>query len=156
MLVSLKAKRKKEKLPTLNDCIGAVPNDLLPNINPIAVIVFIPIFDKIIYPILRRYKIKFSFIARVTCGFIIVALGMVWTAIVQHLIYSTGPNFNYATKPCSTCQNFNNLTVVWQIPSYILMAIAEIFAAITGLEYAFMNAPSTMKSIVMALYLFAV
>ena len=38
--------------------------------------------------------------------------------------------------------------------SYILIAISEIFASITGLEYAFTKAPRNMRSLVMSLYLF--
>ena len=42
--------------------------------------------------------------------------------------------------------------MAWQIPSYFLVAISEIFAVITGLEYAFMNAPPSMKSIVVSIF----
>lgn len=78
---------------------------------------------------------------------------MGWAAIVQHLIYKTGPNYDY-TEPCSNCQKFNNITVAWQIPSYFFLAISEIFASITGIEYAFTQAPASMKSIVMSLFHF--
>ena len=132
-----------------------MPNDVLWNINPLIIIIFIPIFDQLIYPTLRRCHVKFNSIPRITTGFFTAALAMAWTAIVQYLIYSTGPNHNYAIEPCSTCQKFNNITVIWQIPSYFLVAISEILAAITGLEYAYSNAPSSMKSIIMALYLCA-
>jgi POT family proton-dependent oligopeptide transporter len=79
---------------------------------------------------------------------------MAWTAFVQHLIYSTGPNYTFADEPCSTCQTYNNINVAWQIPSYFLIAISEIFASITGLEYAYTHAPASMKSIIMSFFLF--
>lgn len=79
---------------------------------------------------------------------------MAWTAFVQHLIYTTEPNYKFDAKPCPTCQKYNNITVAWQVPSYVLIAISEIFASITGLEYAYTNAPATMKSIVMSVFLF--
>ncbi|CAM2702093.1 unnamed protein product [Rotaria socialis] len=79
---------------------------------------------------------------------------MAWTTLVQHLIYVSAPNFNYTTKPCPTCQTFNNITVAWQIPSYVFIAISEIFASIAGIEYAFTHAPSSMKSVVMSFFLF--
>lgn len=37
---------------------------------------------------------------------------------------------------------------------YILIAISEILASITGLEYAFTKAPKNMRSLVMACFLF--
>ncbi len=131
-----------------------MPNDILQNIDPLALIIFIPIFDKIIYPLLRRFNINFKPISRITCGFICASLSMAWTALVQHFIYSTGPNYSFTPQPCSTCQTYNNITVAWQIPSYFLIAISEIFASITGLEYAYTNAPASMKSIIMSFFLF--
>ena len=116
-------------------------------------ILAIPIFDKLIYPTLRRFNINFSSIPRITCGFFCASLTMGWAAIVQHQIYITGPNYDF-TKPCDGCSSFNNITVAWQIPSYFFLAISEIFASITGLEYAFTQAPASMKSIVMSLFLF--
>lgn len=101
---------------------------------------------------MRRFNIKFGAITRITFGFFTVAIGIAWSAIVQHLIYNTGPN--YALKPCDSCQKYNNITVAWQIPAYFFIAISEIFASITGLEYAFTQAPQSMKSIVMSLFLF--
>ncbi|CAF4325551.1 unnamed protein product, partial [Adineta steineri] len=133
--------------------VGPLPNDVLQNIDPLVLIVFIPIFDKVIYPTLRRFKIKFPSIVRITCGFICVSIAMAWAAFVQHQIYSTGPNYDF-TKPCPGCPRFNNIVVAWQIPTYFFIAISEIFASITGLEYAFTQAPASMKSIVMSLYLF--
>jgi len=38
--------------------------------------------------------------------------------------------------------------------SYILIAISEVFASITGLEYAFTKAPKNMRSLVMSIFLF--
>ncbi|KIN99379.1 hypothetical protein M404DRAFT_155176, partial [Pisolithus tinctorius Marx 270] len=44
---------------------------------------------------------------------------------------------------------------VWiQSGSYILVAISEILASITGLEYAFTKAPRNMRSLVMSMFLF--
>ncbi|KAF8623258.1 hypothetical protein AX17_007504 [Amanita inopinata Kibby_2008] len=37
---------------------------------------------------------------------------------------------------------------------YVLIAFSEIFASITGLEYAFTKGPKNMKSLVMAVFLF--
>ncbi|KAJ1661099.1 peptide transporter ptr2 [Dispira simplex] len=135
---------------------GGVPNDIMQNINSLALIIFIPIFDKLIYPGLRRFGIEFRPIRRIFCGFVAAALAMAYTAIIQHVVYSRGPNFDHPLVDANgeDTTTPNDLTVAAQIPSYILIAISEIFASITGLEYAFTKAPASMKSIVMSLFLF--
>ncbi|KAF9138052.1 peptide transporter ptr2 [Mortierella sp. GBA39] len=129
-----------------------IPNDVVNNIDPIVLIIFIPIFDKIIYPTLRRMGWELKPIVRISLGFFFCALAMAWTAIVQHKIYITGPN--YECTLCDENQTPNNVSIAWQILSYFFIAISEIFASITGLEFAFTNAPATMKSVVMAMFLF--
>ncbi|KAF9540508.1 peptide transporter ptr2 [Mortierella hygrophila] len=129
-----------------------IPNDVVNNIDPIVLIIFIPIFDKIIYPTLRRMGWELKPIVRISLGFFFCAIAMAWTAIVQHKIYITGPN--YECTLCDENETPNNVSIAWQILSYFFIAISEIFASITGLEFAFTNAPATMKSVVMAMFLF--
>ncbi|UJR17654.1 hypothetical protein I4U23_004550 [Adineta vaga] len=132
---------------------GSIPNDIFGCITPLFVLIFAPIFDKIICPTLRRCNIEFGSVKQITCGFFAAALGIGYTAIVQHLIYSAEPNFNYETEPCLTCQTFNNINVAWQLPSHIFLAISETLTYISGQDYAFTKAPATMKSIVMSVFL---
>ncbi|CAF1059108.1 unnamed protein product [Adineta steineri] len=133
--------------------VGPLPNDVLQNIDPLVLIIAIPIFDRFIYPTLRRLKINFSSIFRITAGFFCVSIAMAWSAVVQDRIYSTGPNYNYPNGTLDIPQKYNDIVVAWQIPTYFFIALSEIFASITGLEYAFTQAPSSMKSIVMSLFL---
>lgn len=44
---------------------------------------------------------------------------------------------------------FVDLSVWIQTPSFVLVAVSEILASITGLEYAFTKAPKSMRSLVM-------
>lgn len=48
----------------------------------------------------------------------------------------------------------SSLSVWIQSGSYVLIALSEILASITGLEYAFTKAPKNMRSLVMAVFLF--
>lgn len=68
-----------------------IPNDLMQNFDPIAIIVFVPILDRFVYPLMRKLKINFPPINRITLGFWVASLAMAYAAIVQHLIYSAGP-----------------------------------------------------------------
>ncbi|RPD65541.1 oligopeptide transporter [Lentinus tigrinus ALCF2SS1-7] len=133
-----------------------VPNDVLSNLDPFALIIFIPICDIIIYPALRRAGINFSPIKRITLGFYTGTAAMVWATVVQYYIYKRNPCGRYV----STCKDADGHPItadlnVWvQTGSYVLIAFSEIFASITGLEYAFTKAPKNMRSVVMSVFLF--
>ncbi|KAI0777719.1 oligopeptide transporter [Trametes elegans] len=133
-----------------------VPNDVLSNLDPFALIICIPICDQFIYPALRRAGINFSPLKRITLGFFAGSAAMIWSAVLQHYIYKKSPCGNYA----ATCADENGDPIVspinvWaQTGSYVLIALSEIFASITGLEYAFTKAPKNMRSLVMSVYLF--
>ncbi|KAJ2776410.1 peptide transporter ptr2 [Coemansia javaensis] len=130
---------------------GRVPNDIMQNIDPLCIIVLIPLFDKVVYPAFRRCGMELRPVVRITCGFLIAALAMAYAAIVQHLIYSTGPYYKTAGDDG---HGFNDISAAIQVPGYVLLAVAEIFASVTGLEYAYKQAPESMRSIVMSLFLF--
>lgn len=53
----------------------------------------------------------------------------------------------------ATCKTTSPLNVWIQAGSYILIAIGEILASITSLEYAFTKAPKNMRSLVMSVSL---
>ncbi|KAF8465917.1 putative MFS peptide transporter Ptr2 [Kalaharituber pfeilii] len=134
-----------------------LPNDLLFNLNPISIILFIPLMEKLVYPFLRKIHVPFRPITRIAFGFFLASASMVYAAIVQHLIYSSGPCYEYPLDPNLECSNGgatpNRVHIAVQVPSYVLIGLSEIFASITGLEYAFTKAPASMKSLVMALFL---
>ncbi|KZO97239.1 PTR2-domain-containing protein [Calocera viscosa TUFC12733] len=129
---------------------NGVPNDVINNTNPIALMVLIPVFDAYIYPALRRSGYNFTPLKRIFAGFMVVSSAMVWAGILQWYVYTTSPCGYGANDPaCGP----SPMSVWWQTGAYVLIAISEIFASITGLEYAFTKAPTSMKSVVMALFL---
>lgn len=79
---------------------------------------------------------------------------MAYAAITQHLIYAAGPCYN-APLACPAADDTtpNQIHVAVQVPAYFFIALSEIFASITGLEYAFTKAPPSMKSFVMSIFL---
>jgi len=129
---------------------NGVPNDVLSNLDPFALIIFIPICDILIYPALHRMKINFSPLKKIGFGFFAGSAAMIWAAVLQHYVYKTNPCGEYA----ATCETPSPLNVWIQTGSYVLIAFSEIFASITGLEYAFTKAPKNMRSLVMSVFLF--
>ncbi|KAI7903701.1 POT family-domain-containing protein [Cokeromyces recurvatus] len=118
---------------------GNVPNDIMQNIDPLVLIVTIPIMDRLVYPGLRRLGFPMGPILRISLGFFLASIAMAYTAGIQSKIYAN-------TSPWP-------ISAAYQIPSYAFIAFSEIFASITGLEYAYKKAPQSMKSIVMSLFL---
>jgi POT family proton-dependent oligopeptide transporter len=133
--------------------LNGTPNDLIQNLDPITIIVLIPIFDKLVYPGLRRMGINFTPIKRIYTGFLVAALAMLYAAILQKFIYEKSPCHDNLPSECVGADGFPNPAPinVWVVSGpYILVGTAEIFASITSLEYAFTKAPKQMKSFVSA------
>ena len=62
---------------------NGVPNDIITNLNPISLVIFIPIVDNFLYPALRKAGIKFTPIKRMAFGFILASMAMVGAAVIQ-------------------------------------------------------------------------
>lgn len=129
---------------------NGVPNDVITNLNPISLVIFIPIVDNFLYPALRKANIRFTPIKRIAFGFVLASMAMVAAAVIQHYIYATGPCGKYM----NSCEAEDGSTLaapinVWvQAVPYVLVGFSEIFASITGLEFAFTKAPKNMRSLV--------
>lgn len=137
--------------------LGGVPNDVLTNLNPIALVIMIPLLDAFVYPLLRKAHIKLTPIKKITAGYFIAAAAMVWAAVLQAFIYRRSECGNYASGYLADgetrCANVD-ISVWAQAGSYILIAFSEIMASITSLEYAHSKAPANMRSMVQAVALF--
>ncbi|KAF8243851.1 MFS peptide transporter [Wilcoxina mikolae CBS 423.85] len=130
--------------------LHGVPNDILSNLNPLSLVIFIPIVDQWLYPLLRKAGLHFTPLKRITMGFMMGTCAMIWSTVTQYYVYKLNPCGDHANS-CSTPSPIN----VWvQTGAYVFIAFSEIFASITGLEYAFTKAPRNMRSLVMAVFLF--
>ncbi|KAL4795286.1 POT family-domain-containing protein [Aspergillus venezuelensis] len=117
--------------------LHGTPNDLLQNLDPIALIIFIPLLDFVVYPLLRKYNMNFRPELKITAGFFLAALSMVYASVLQYYIYRSPPNSIH----------------VWvQTPIYVLIGFSEAFVIITGLELAYTKAPESLRSLVSALF----
>lgn len=136
--------------------LHGAPNDVINNLNPLSLIIFIPLVDNFLYPGLRRLGIKFTPLKRITVGFALASIAMITATVIQHYIYKLGE----CGKNMNSCEDEEGNAVpapinVWvQTLPYVLIGFSEIFASITGLEYAFMKAPHNMRSLVTAVFLF--
>jgi POT family proton-dependent oligopeptide transporter len=124
--------------------LGGVPNDVITNLNPISLIIFIPLVDNFLYPALRKAGIRFTPIKRMAVGFIMASLSMIAATVIQYYIYKKGACGKYMND----CDEKAPISVWVQTLPYVLIGFSEIFTSVTGLEYAFTKAPQNMRSLV--------
>ncbi|KAK0626829.1 POT family-domain-containing protein [Immersiella caudata] len=138
--------------------LGGIPNDVLTNLNPFALIILIPIMDTIVYPSLRKIGIHLTPLKRITAGYFVAGCSMIWACVLQYYIYQRSECGKYASQYLDAektmrCSNVD-ISVWAQTGSYVLLALSEVLASITSLEYAHSKAPKSARSMVQAVCLF--
>jgi len=108
-------------------------------VNPVFLLLFIPIFNYGIYPFFDKIGLKTTPLRRIGAGLALTALSFVIIAFLQAKI-------DAGLHP----------SVWWQIFAYVILSAAEVLVSITGLEYAYTQAPKSMKSTMTAIWLLTV
>jgi proton-dependent oligopeptide transporter, POT family len=107
-------------------------------LNAIMILVFIPLFQYVIYPSIDRV-FPLTPLRKIGLGLVITGLSFLVSAWIETKI-ATGLK----------------LSVAWQVPAYALLSAGEVMVSITALEFAYTQAPKQMKSFIMSLYLLSV
>jgi len=120
--------------------VSVLPSQIQ-SLNPLMVMLLIPLSNFVLYPALERIGLGLTRLKKMTIGMLIASLAFVSVAMIQHAIDGAPPN---------------TVSVLWQIIPFFIMTQAEVMVSITGLEFAYTQAPKAMKSTVMGLWLLAV
>ncbi|KAM7185432.1 POT family domain containing protein [Naviculisporaceae sp. PSN 640] len=126
-----------------------LPNDMMFNVNAISVMALLPLIQGVVYPFLAKHAVAFPPVYRVVLGLFFAAGAIAYTTGVQALIYSSSPCGKFARS----CKEQTDLSIWLQTPTYVLLALAEILAIVSGSELAYTRAPASMKSIVQAIFI---
>jgi POT family proton-dependent oligopeptide transporter len=108
-------------------------------LNPILVMILIPVFSLGVYPLIEKLGIKMTPLRKMSGGMVIAALSFAFVGLCQAAIDSG-----------------HTLNVAWQFIPYVLITVSEVMVSITGLEFAYTQAPKAMKSTIMSLWLLTV
>jgi POT family proton-dependent oligopeptide transporter len=98
----------------------------------------IPLFTYWVYPFFGRFM-KVTPLRRIGAGLFIASASFVLVARAGTLIH-TGAT----------------VSILWQFVAYLVITCAEILISVTALEFSYTQAPNSMKSFVMGLYLLSV
>lgn len=108
-------------------------------LNPILVMVMIPIFSKMLYPLSGRLGWEATPLRRISVGMFVASTSFVSVAAIEAVLRSG-----------------HKISVAWQFVPYFLITAAEIMVSITGLEFAYTQAPRSMKSTIMSFWLLTI
>lgn len=111
----------------------------VPALNPFMVMVLIPLTTFGLYPLLEKFGLKMHPLRRMTMGMLMAGVSFVLVAMIQQRIDAG-----------------QTVHIGWQVIPYLVITLAEVMVSITGLEFAYSQAPKRMKSVIMGFWLFNV
>jgi len=100
--------------------------------NPLMVMLLIPLLTILVYPYIGKFGTPLK---RIGSGFFLAASAFVLVAIIQHYL-----------------DNGHQVSLLWQLLPYIVLTLGEVLLSTTGLEFAFTQAPASMKSTVTSMW----
>ncbi len=106
------------------------------SLNPLLIMVFVPVFTLWIYPRMGRLAAPLK---RMSYGLFLAAGSFVIVALIQQRIEAGA-----------------HLSILWQTWPWVVITAAEILVSTTGLEFAFREAAPEMKSLIMSFWLLTV
>ena len=106
--------------------------------NPLLIVLLTPLFYRLLYPALARF-LYLGYLNKIAVGLFITVSSFVLVAGIQMRI-------DAGFHP----------SICWQLLAYLLLTSAEVMVSITCLEFSYTQAPRTMKSFVMSLYMAAI
>ena len=107
-------------------------------VNPLFVLLFIPLFTYIIYPRLGKIM-PLTYFNKMSLGFSFAVLSFALVAWVQVQM-----------------DNGHSMSFLYQIAAFVLLTCAEILISITSLEFSYTQAPKVLKSFILSFWLLAV
>jgi len=108
-------------------------------LNPLLVMILIPVNNLLLFPLLRKLGIEPSPLRRMTAGIVLSAAAWIVVGNLQVALDAGDP-----------------VSIAWQIAPYALLTLGEVLVSATGLEFAYSQAPASMKGVIMALWYLAV
>ncbi|HYO23766.1 MAG TPA: POT family MFS transporter [Lacipirellulaceae bacterium] len=108
------------------------------SVNPLLVLIFIPLFSYWLYPFLGRF-FEVTPLKKIGIGHVLMIPSYALISYAQQAIDAGGTP-----------------SMWWQVGAYVFLTAAEVMISITGLEFAYTQSPRKMKSLVMGVFLLSI
>ncbi|THG14862.1 hypothetical protein TEA_016899 [Camellia sinensis var. sinensis] len=152
LLQSMEALHRNQGM-MMDRTIGSffIPAASLSTCDIISVIFWVPVYDRVIIPIVRKFTGRekgFIELQRMGIGLFILVLCMVSAALVEMKRLALAQALGLVDENVPI-----PLSITWQIPQYFLFGAAEVFTFIGQLEFFYEQSPDGMRSLFAALSL---
>ncbi|XP_024026707.1 protein NRT1/ PTR FAMILY 8.1 [Morus notabilis] len=127
-----------------------IPSASLSIFDTISVIIWVPIYDRIIVPVARKFtghKNGITQLQRMGIGLFISIFAMLSAGVVELVRLRIVRRHNYYELDSIP------MSIFWQVPQYFLIGCAEVFTFIGQLEFFYEQAPDATRSLCSALSL---
>ncbi|AQK86363.1 Protein NRT1/ PTR FAMILY 5.10 [Zea mays] len=140
---------------TLDRRIGRhvqVPPAALQSFISVTIVVIIPIYDRVLVPVSRRYSGKpsgITMLQRIGTGMFLSLLSMVIAALVEKHRLRVAGDAGLVDKPKVPVP----MSLWWMVPQYVLFGAADVFTMVGLQEFFYDQVPDKLRSLGLALYL---
>ncbi|KAJ4747756.1 Protein NRT1/ PTR FAMILY 5.10 [Rhynchospora pubera] len=128
-----------------------VPPAALQSSGTIAIIVFVPIYDRLIVPVMRiisKSPSGITMLQRVGTGIAVSLVTMVVAALVEMKRLKTAREYGLVDQPEATIP----MSLWWVAPQFVLIGIADVFTVVGLQEFFYDQMPDSMRSLGLALF----
>lgn len=122
-----------------------IPPASLSTFDVISVLVWVPIYDKILVPVVRRFSGKergFTELQRMGIGLFLSILAMVSAALVEIRRLDIARELHLTHEKVEV-----PMSILWQISQYALVGVGEVFTCIGQVEFFYDQSPDAMRSL---------
>ncbi|XP_010534099.1 PREDICTED: protein NRT1/ PTR FAMILY 5.10 [Tarenaya hassleriana] len=129
-----------------------IPAATLQSFISLAIVIFIPIYDRILIPVARSMTHKpagITMLQSIGTGIFLSLVAMVIAALVEMKRLKTAEDYGLVDLANATIP----MSVWWLIPQYVLFGISDVFAMVGLQEFFYDQVPSELRSVGLSLYL---
>lgn len=127
-----------------------IPSASLSLFDTISVIFWVPVYDRLIVPFVRKFTKRnngFTQLQRIAIGLVISIFAMLAAGTLELVRLNEVRKHNYYDL------KHMPMSIFWQVPQYFIIGCAEVFTFIGQLEFFYEQAPDAMRSLCSALSL---